>query len=53
VERGAGTTSDEEEISGRCRVAISDALGIEAIVEVLERETLPRAGYKASRVVDP
>ncbi|HWE65582.1 MAG TPA: hypothetical protein VG298_02950 [Acidimicrobiales bacterium] len=29
------------------------ALGITATVEILRRDTIPRAGYKATRVVDP
>ncbi len=53
IERGAAATADDEEIAGRCRAAISGALGIETSIEVLARETLPRAGYKASRGVDP
>jgi phenylacetate-coenzyme A ligase PaaK-like adenylate-forming protein len=53
VERGVSATAESSEIAGRCRAAISAALGIETSIEVLGRETLPRAGYKASRVVDP
>jgi phenylacetate-CoA ligase len=33
--------------------ALRDALGIVADVEVLARDTIPRAGYKATRVIDP
>jgi phenylacetate-coenzyme A ligase PaaK-like adenylate-forming protein len=31
---------------------IRQELGVEASVEILARETIPRAGYKATRVVD-
>jgi phenylacetate-CoA ligase len=33
--------------------ALRSALGITTAVEVLDRDTIPRAGYKATRVVDP
>jgi phenylacetate-CoA ligase len=52
VERGAGVESEESEVAGRCAAAIKETLGIEAAVTVLERETIPRSGYKAARVVD-
>ena len=52
VERGASSTSDSSDIANRCTAAIKEALGIEAAVEILERETIPRAGYKAARVID-
>ncbi len=32
---------------------IADSLGVRATVEVLARDTIPRAGYKATRVIDP
>jgi phenylacetate-CoA ligase len=51
VEAGASTT-DRGSLADRCRTAIRERLGIEARVEILERESLPRSGYKASRVVD-
>jgi phenylacetate-coenzyme A ligase PaaK-like adenylate-forming protein len=53
VERGISASADNEDIAGRVRIAIQDSLGVETIVEVLDRETLPRAGYKAARVIDP
>lgn len=37
----------------RAAAAITDAFGIRAEVEVLSRDTIPRAGYKATRIVDP
>jgi phenylacetate-CoA ligase len=53
VERGISASADNEDIAGRVRIAIKDSLGIETVIEVLDRETLPRAGYKAARVIDP
>jgi phenylacetate-CoA ligase len=32
---------------------IEETLGVRATVEVLARDTIPRAGYKATRVIDP
>jgi phenylacetate-coenzyme A ligase PaaK-like adenylate-forming protein len=32
---------------------LRQTLGITAAVEILERNTIPRAGYKATRVIDP
>jgi phenylacetate-CoA ligase len=51
VEAGASTT-DASSLADRCRAAIRDRLGLEARVQILERESLPRSGYKATRVVD-
>jgi phenylacetate-coenzyme A ligase PaaK-like adenylate-forming protein len=31
---------------------IKETLGVVATVEVLSRDTIPRAGYKAKRVLD-
>lgn len=42
---------DADEAAGRCRAAVAEALGIEADVEVVPRGTLPRSGYKATRLV--
>lgn len=39
-------------VAGQCADAIKAAIGIEAAVEVVARETLPRSGYKATRLVD-
>ena len=38
-------------IGGKVATAVQQAFGIEAAVEVLERETLERSGYKLKRVV--
>jgi phenylacetate-CoA ligase len=52
VERGTGAGGDDAEIATRCAAVIRDKLGVDADVTVLARETIPRAGYKAGRVVD-
>jgi phenylacetate-CoA ligase len=52
VERGTGAGGDDAEIAVRCAAVIRDKLGIDADVIVLARDTIPRAGYKAGRVVD-
>ena len=36
-----------------CATQVRETLGIVAQIEVLERDTIPRAGYKATRVIDP
>ena len=45
------TTGDEAEVGRRCETAVKEQLGIDASVEVLARDTLPRSGYKATRLV--
>lgn len=54
LEVGAGATAADSaaELAARVRGAIRDTLGINSVVEVLDRETLPRSGYKRRRVVD-
>lgn len=52
VERGTSAADDDTEVAVRCAAAIRERLGIDAEVEVLARETIPRSGYKAARVVD-
>jgi len=52
VERGTGAGGDDADIAKRCVAALRDALNIDADISVLARETIPRAGYKAGRVVD-
>jgi hypothetical protein len=37
----------------RVTAAIAETLGVQATVEPLARDALPRAGYKAKRVVEP
>lgn len=43
---------DEDDVRRRCVAAIKEQVGVEADVEVLERESLERSGYKATRLVD-
>jgi hypothetical protein len=52
VERGTGGGGDDAEIAAQCAAVIRDKLGIDTDITVLARETIPRAGYKAGRVVD-
>ena len=52
VERGTGATADDAAVAASCAAAIRERLGIDASVSVLDRETIPRSGYKAARVVD-
>jgi hypothetical protein len=52
VERGTGVTSDDATVADRCAAALRERLGIDTHIEVLDRETIPRSGYKAARVVD-
>lgn len=51
VERGEAAA--DPEAAGRAATeALRAALGVDVVVEVLERDTLPRSGYKAKRVVE-
>ncbi|HZN12936.1 MAG TPA: hypothetical protein VFB78_01605 [Acidimicrobiales bacterium] len=43
---------DPAEVGPRCAAAILDAVGITAAVEIVARDTFPRSGYKATRLVD-
>jgi phenylacetate-CoA ligase len=43
---------DTELARGRCVAAIREAVGVEAEVEIVERESLARSGYKTTRLVD-
>ncbi len=43
---------DKTDVAGRCAAAIESAVGVRAEVEVVDRETLARSGYKAVRLVD-
>jgi phenylacetate-coenzyme A ligase PaaK-like adenylate-forming protein len=49
VELGDG---DQAVVAGRCRDAIKTEVGVDAEVEVVERQSLERSGYKAIRLVD-
>jgi len=46
------TTGDTTDVVRRAAAAIKDELGIDAEVDVLPRDALPRSGYKATRLVD-
>jgi len=46
-----GSGADAALVEGKVRAGVKEALGIHADVEVLDRETLPRSGYKLKRVV--
>lgn len=48
-----GNDGDRASVAQRCRDAIRDALGIDSEIEILDRDTLPRSGYKATRLVEP
>lgn len=50
--RAGADVRDKGDLEGRVRAGIKEALGIEAAVEVLDREALPRSGYKLKRLVD-
>ncbi len=43
---------DRNAVAAACTGAIKTKLGLDATVEIVARETLPRSGYKATRVVD-
>jgi phenylacetate-coenzyme A ligase PaaK-like adenylate-forming protein len=48
-------TEDEgirDQVVDRVRAEIKKTLGVVATVEALARDTIPRAGYKAKRVLD-
>lgn len=53
IERGdaAGEESDSE-VLRRCAASLLERLGVVASIELLDRNTLPRSGYKTNRVVD-
>ncbi|MGQ0802895.1 MAG: phenylacetate--CoA ligase family protein [Actinomycetota bacterium] len=46
------TATRTTDVADRVRVAIGNTLGVAADVEVVDRGTLPRSGYKAEHVVD-
>lgn len=49
VEHAGG---DADDLAARCAAAIADKVGITAQIEMLDRESLARSGYKATRLVD-
>ena len=46
------TSGDTEDVARRAAAAVKEGLGIDTEIEVLPRDTLPRSGYKATRLVD-
>jgi phenylacetate-CoA ligase len=46
------TTGDTADVARRAAAAIKEQVGIDADVQVLARDALPRSGYKATRLVD-
>jgi phenylacetate-CoA ligase len=53
VEVATSDPSVREGAASKCAAEIRETLGVTAAFELLERETIPRAGYKATRVIDP
>ena len=51
VERGE-STGDADGLRARCETAIVDGTHVRAQVELVERGSLPRSGYKSIRLVD-
>jgi phenylacetate-CoA ligase len=51
VERG-DSTGNQERLGARCERAIRDSVHVRAKVELVERGSLPRSGYKAARLVE-
>jgi phenylacetate-CoA ligase len=49
VELADGDASD---VAARCAAAIREHVGVDATVDVVPRDTFPRSGYKATRLVD-
>ena len=49
---GAVDDDQRRQLASRVQAAVKDALGVEAAVDILDRDTLPRSGYKLKRVVD-
>jgi len=43
---------DKDQIADKVAAGIKEAIGVVATVEVLDRETLERSGYKLKRVID-
>jgi phenylacetate-coenzyme A ligase PaaK-like adenylate-forming protein len=52
VEVGHGFSGDKDSVRTALVSAFQSELGIAVDPEVLDRESLPRAGYRATRVID-
>ncbi|MCU1448340.1 MAG: Coenzyme synthetase [Acidimicrobiales bacterium] len=46
------TTGDTDDVRRRAAAAVKEQLAIDADIQVLARDALPRSGYKATRLVD-
>ena len=53
VEVASEDPAERQAARTRVETAVREALGVVAEVEVLDRDTIPRAGYKATRIIDP
>ena len=53
VEVASADPSVREGARVAATAGLRETLGVRARVEILDRDTIPRAGYKATRVVDP
>jgi len=51
VENGDGDHTPADALA-QAQTALRDALGVRVDIDLLDRDTLPRAGYKAARIVD-
>jgi phenylacetate-CoA ligase len=51
VERGEAS-GDADGVRARCEAAVLEGVSVRATVELADRGTLPRSGYKAARLVD-
>ena len=47
------TAADPADVVRRIDALVAEHLGIRSVCELIERGSLPRSGYKTSRVVDP
>jgi phenylacetate-CoA ligase len=52
VEMATEDDGIRDQVADRVKANIKETLGVVATVEVLSRDTIPRAGYKAKRVLD-
>ncbi len=52
VEMATEDDGIRDQVADRIRANIKETLGVVATLEVLSRDTIPRAGYKAKRVLD-
>ena len=43
---------DRNDVANRCAAIIREELGVDATVEIVDRDTFPRSGYKATRLID-